>query len=141
MSEPPVRGIVVGHGGLAAGLVDAARRIVDADEDALRAVSNQGLSPDAIREAVSLHLGPGPAILFTDMQSGSCGMAARRLVQGRADVVVVSGVNLPLLLDFLTHRELPLAELVPRLLNTGRRGICCAPLDFESDAHRAVQSG
>jgi mannose/fructose-specific phosphotransferase system component IIA len=140
MSEA-VRGVVLGHGGLAVGLVDAARRIVGVDDDALRALSNQGLSPDSIRDALSLHLGTGPAIVFTDMQSGSCGMAARRLIRGMENVAVVSGVNLPLLLDFLTHRELPLHELVPRLLNTGRQGICCAPSEFESDADRALQSG
>jgi hypothetical protein len=37
---------------------------------------------------------------------------------------VVFGVNLPMLLDFVFHRDLPLDELQHRLLARGRAGIC-----------------
>ena len=36
---------------------------------------------------------------------------------------MVCGVNLPILLDFVFHRDMPLDELVPRLLEKGRSGI------------------
>jgi mannose/fructose-specific phosphotransferase system component IIA len=32
-------------------------------------------------------------------------------------------VNLPILLDFVFHRDMPLDELVPRLVGKGRDGI------------------
>ncbi|MBI4544907.1 MAG: hypothetical protein HY703_06925 [Gemmatimonadetes bacterium] len=143
MSEPgrPARGIVVAHGSLAQGLVDAAQRITGAGPEVLGAVSNQGLSPELLAAQIRELIGPEPTILFTDLQSGSCGFAARRLGLEHPGVVVISGVNLPVLLEFVTHRELPLTELVPRLLSRGRNTICCAPAELERDAHRAISSG
>ncbi len=40
---------------------------------------------------------------------------------------VVFGVNLPILLDFVFHRDLPLEELVPRLLEKGRESVQSVP--------------
>lgn len=124
MNDVPaaVRGIVVGHGDMAAGLVDAVRQITGVDDDALAAVSNRGLSPDALADRIGelLH---GPTIVFTDLQTGSCGIAARRSCAQRYGVSIVTGVNLPLLLDFVTHRDLSVAELLERLLDHGRDGI------------------
>jgi mannose/fructose-specific phosphotransferase system component IIA len=42
--------------------------------------------------------------------------------------MVISGVNLPLLLDFVLHRDLPLPELGPRLVEKGRNAISLATL-------------
>jgi mannose/fructose-specific phosphotransferase system component IIA len=36
---------------------------------------------------------------------------------------MVFGMNLPMLLEFVFHRELSLSELVPRLLTKGREGV------------------
>jgi mannose PTS system EIIA component len=141
MSEagPPVRGILVSHGGMAEGIVDAVRRITGADEDVLIPVSNEGVSPDVLAATVRARIGDGPTILFTDLQSGSCGFAARRIVQESLATVVISGVNLPLLLDFVMNRTLPLDQLVPRLLAKGRASIGCAPAEFaEGDADRSA---
>lgn len=133
MSEAgPVRGIVIAHGGLATGLVDAARAITGADEDVLRPVSNSGLSPEALAQRLNTAAGTGPLILFTDLPSGSCGIAARVLARGRSETAVVCGVNLPMLLDFLTHRDLPVRALVPRLLSRAREAILCVPATWES---------
>jgi N-acetylgalactosamine PTS system EIIA component len=124
MNDAPaaVRGIVVGHGDMAAGLVDAVRQITGVDDDVLAAVSNRGLSPDALTDRIG-ELLYGPTIVFTDLQTGSCGIAARRSCAQRFGVSIITGVNLPLLLDCVTHRELPIPELVERLLEHGRGGI------------------
>ncbi|MEN8375474.1 MAG: PTS mannose transporter subunit IID [Gemmatimonadota bacterium] len=126
MSEAaPARGVVVGHGTLAQGLVDAVRQITGVDGDVVAAISNQGLGPDALRERIEAALGDGRAIVFVDLRTGSCGHAALRIARERPDTAVLYGVNLPQLLDFVTHRELPLAELVERALERGRSAICC----------------
>jgi mannose/fructose-specific phosphotransferase system component IIA len=39
----------------------------------------------------------------------------------------VCGVNLPILLDFVFHRDLPVDELVSRLVGKGRDGIRTLP--------------
>jgi mannose/fructose-specific phosphotransferase system component IIA len=72
------------------------------------------------------------------MQSGSCSFVARRLTQQRPGLAVVSGVNLSILLEFVMHRELPLEQLVPRLLSRGRAAIGCTPAELEANEHRAV---
>lgn len=142
MSErSPVRGVVVGHGGLAAGLVDAVRQISGVEEDVLIPLSNRGLSPEGMAREIEARLGRGPVILFTDLPSGSCCFAARRLCAARADLVVITGVNLPLLLDFVMHRDRPVDELVGRLVERGRAAIECVSTGFGEHARRSVSGG
>lgn len=128
MSEPSgARGIVVGHGEMARGLVDAVRRIAGDAAAGLTAVSNEGKGLDQLRSEIDRAAGAGPAVVFVDLEAGSCGVAASytcRDVTGRA---VVCGVNLPMLLDFVFHRELPVDELVGRLVERGRSAIRAAP--------------
>ena len=121
------RGIVVAHGAMAEGLVDAVRRIAGGAADALSPLSNEGMSPLDLKDALDRLAGDGPTIVFADLMSGSCGMAA--LVSARASSArtVVCGVNLPILLDFVFHRDLPVDELVPRLVGKGRDGIRTLP--------------
>ena len=142
MSEAAaVRGVVVAHGAMADGLVDAVRQIAGTDDDVLVPVSNRGLSAEGVAERVRARIGTGPVIVFTDLQAGSCAFAARRLSLENKEIAVISGVNLPLLLDFVTHRGLPLGELVPRLLSHGRGSILCAPAELENHGRPAVQGG
>lgn len=123
-----VRGVVVAHAGLAGALVTAVRQIAGLQEGALAALSNEGLGPDGIRDAIAEMLGPdGPAVIFTDLREGSCGIAAQRLCTDRPDRVVVTGVNLPMLLDFAMKRYLPLEDLVPRLVDRGRGAVQALP--------------
>jgi mannose/fructose-specific phosphotransferase system component IIA len=139
MSETvPMRAVLLGHGAMAEGMVDAVRHITGCDPDAIVPLSNRGLSPDALAAEVQRIVGNGPAIVFTDLQSGSCGFVARRLAQAVKDLVVVSGVNLPVLIDFAMNRTLPVDELVPRLLNRGRAAIGCSPASLEDHERRAL---
>ncbi len=132
MSEPqPLVGIVLGHGALADGLVDAVRQISGVGPETLIPLSNRGLSPEAVADAVRRAADGRPAIVFTDMHGGSCAHAARRCAHVRPDIIVVGGVNLPMLLDFVLHRELPPAELLERLLTRGCPSVCYAPAGVE----------
>lgn len=119
----PVKGVIVAHSTLAAGLAAAARQISGLAEDDLVALSNEGEGPQGIASAVQGALGDGPAIIFTDLGSGSCNFAARKVAGDRHETGVVCGVNLPILIDFAFHREMPVAELVDRLVDKGRTGI------------------
>jgi mannose/fructose-specific phosphotransferase system component IIA len=139
MSEA-VRGVLLGHGAMPDGMVDAVRHITGCDPEALVPVSNRGKSPEVLADEVRRIVGAGPAIVFTDLQSGSCGFVARRICHSAAQLAVVSGVNLPLLIDFAMNRTLPLTELVPRLLSKGRTAMCCAPADLDDNERRAVSN-
>ncbi|MGH7481018.1 MAG: PTS sugar transporter subunit IIA [Longimicrobiales bacterium] len=140
MSEeiPAVRAIVVAHGRLSDGLIDSVRSITGIGEDAIEGITNSGKSPDALVVEVRNRLGTGPCLIFTDMQAGSCAFTARRLYRERGDIAVVTGVNLPMLVDFAMHRALPLEELVTRLVARGREGITSTNLDQCRDADRPV---
>ena len=137
MSEP-VHGVVVAHASLAEGLAASVRHISGADEAALRALTNEGCGPEKLQASLLEALGEGPAIVFTDMGSGSCAFAARRIALERPDTGIVTGVNLPVLLDFVFHREMPLAELVARLVEKGRAGITGAHREAAAHADRPV---
>ncbi|MFW6079573.1 MAG: PTS sugar transporter subunit IIA [Gemmatimonadota bacterium] len=137
-AAPPVQGVLVAHGTMAEGLVDAVRSISGIGRDALTPLSNEGCSPHELTGRILDALGDGPAVLFTDLQSGSCAFAARRLCERRDDLVVMTGVNLPTLLEFVLHRELRLEDLVPRLIAKGHAGIHCTPSEMEDHAHRAL---
>ncbi|HEY0304251.1 MAG TPA: hypothetical protein VGC44_04720 [Longimicrobiales bacterium] len=141
MSETGVRGIVIAHGDMATGLIDAVKHIAGVTGDFLVALSNRGLGPDALAQEVQRLAADEPTIVFTDLQSGSCGFAARRCVQEMPQLVVISGVNLPILLEFVMRRQLPLDQLVPFLMMKGRSAINCSPANFETNEHRAVSRG
>lgn len=141
MSErAALRAVLLGHGGMPEGIVDAVRHITGCEPEVLVPISNRGLSPDALTAEVERVLGDGPGIIFTDLQSGSCGFVARRMTQHTDDIVVISGVNLPLLIDYAMNRTLPLEELVPRLLRKGRAAMGCAPAHLEDHADRAASN-
>jgi len=124
MSElESVRGVLLSHGKLAEGMVDAVRRIADLDEGVLVAMSNSGQSPQGLAEQVDALVGNAPVVVFTDLGSGSCALTAQLTCRNHGRRAVVFGMNLPMLLDFVFHRELPLSELVPRLLEKGREGV------------------
>lgn len=141
MSEVAVRGVLLGHGAMPEGMVDAVRNITGCEPDALVPISNRGKAPDTLASEVEGIAGSDPTIVFTDLQSGSCGFVARRLTQRSSNIVVVSAVNLPLLIDFVMNRTLPLQELVPRLLQKGRAAMCCSPAGLEDHERRAVSGG
>jgi mannose/fructose-specific phosphotransferase system component IIA len=140
MSDTPVRGVVLAHGSMAEGLVDAVRQITGLDTGVLVPLSNRGLSPEGIAAQVRAQI-DGPTIIFTDLQSGSCGFATRRYCGDLPQVAIISGVNLPILLEFALYRGLPLAELVPRLVAKARAAITSSTSSPESNEHRAVSGG
>lgn len=128
MSETePVLGILLTHGEMAQGMVDALSRIAGSGRDAVVPVSNQGRTAEQLEQELEGLVGERTAIVFTDLQTGSCALVARMVCRPDRDRVAVFGVNLAMLLDFVFHRELELAELVPRLLRKGGESVRAVP--------------
>ena len=138
MSEEPVRGLIIAHSSLAAGLAAAVRQIAGIGDEALQTISNEGRGPDSLLNEVRKAAGDSPVLLFTDMASGSCALAARKVAAERPSTGVICGVNLPVLLDFVFHRELPLKVLVDRLIDKGKGGIVGACTEEGVRADRAI---
>ena len=118
-----VRGVLLSHGKLAEGMVDAVRRITGLDEDVLTAMSNEGQSPQGLAAQVDALVGSKAVVVFTDLGSGSCALTAQLTCRDKGQRAVVFGMNLPMLLEFVFHRELPLSQLSPRLLDKGKEGV------------------
>jgi mannose/fructose-specific phosphotransferase system component IIA len=121
--SPGPIGIVIAHGDMSEGLVSAVRRIAGGRADALVALSNEGKSPDEVRAEIAGVANGGSAVVFVDLQAGSCCTAALASCSACADRVVVTGVNLPMLLDFVFNRALPFEELVEHLVARAREAI------------------
>jgi N-acetylgalactosamine PTS system EIIA component len=102
---PQPRAVVAGHGDFATGIVSAVEQITGRGA-VLVPLTNRGLPADdivrALREAVAA---AGAHVIFTDLPAGSWTIAARRLQRDRPEVVVVTGANLPALLDFVFQTD------------------------------------
>jgi len=124
----PIRGLIVTHGHLGQELLKTAESILGPQEG-VTIQSNTNLSHVGLLEQVEEgieQVGDEEAgiVLLADMLSGSCGQVCRKLASRHPQVLVVSGVNLPMLLEFLYHRHrVGRAELKERILAKGREAV------------------
>ena len=104
MSDAPAaatrRALVVGHGGFAAGLISAVDQITGRGA-LLIGLSNSGMTPEEMQAAVDRYCEEGVNVVFTDLPGGSATVCARRVSASRKGMIIVSGVNLPALLDYV----------------------------------------
>lgn len=117
-----LKGVVAGHGDVAAGLVRAVESISGV-RGALIPVSNTDCDRGQLEHRIAEAMGSGPGVVFVDMPSGSCLFAALHDLPRWTDVRVVTGVNLAMLLDFIFHRELSVDAAVARAVETAARSI------------------
>ena len=117
-----LRGVIVCHGQLASALVEAVEQIAGMSE-ALMPISNEGCDRDALRQRIGDALGSDPAIVFVDLPTGSCLMAALRELKDEHNARVVTGVNLSMLLDFVFHRDRGLEEAAAQAVEMGAQSI------------------
>jgi PTS system N-acetylgalactosamine-specific IIA component len=112
--------VVAGHGRFAEGLISAVQQITGRG-DAFVAVTNSGKAPPDLEAELAGHLDrTGARVVFTDLPAGSCTMAVRRLQRARSDVVLVTGANLAVLMEYLFAAVSPLDTPVAGLADVGR---------------------
>jgi mannose PTS system EIIA component len=120
-----VPALLVMHGGLAEALLRAAAKVYG-PVDGVAVLSNEGLSRVALEERIveAAESWAHGGLVLTDFWGGSChtsGLAAARACRG---VAILTGVNLPLLLDYLHNRDqFGTAALAERLVQKGRDSI------------------
>ena len=117
-----LRGVIVSHAAVAQALVTAVTTITGID-GALTPVSNEGCGTEALAERLRQAVGEAPAVLFVDLPGGSCLTSSLRYAKQHADIAVVTGVNLAMLLDFVFHRDIPPAEAARRAVDAGAKAI------------------
>ena len=119
--------VVVTHGQLAEELVNAARTIVG-DIPAIAAVSI-GWADDmtdakaAIERALAA-VGPGPALVLTDMFGGTPTNVSLPFLSPQVEIV--TGVNLPMLIKLTSLREGELLEVARVIREQGKGAIFVA---------------
>lgn len=62
-------------------------------------------------------------IIFTDMYGSTPSNIATELLRQRHDLILISGVNLPMLLRSYNYAELPLEQLAQKAVSGGQNGI------------------
>jgi len=121
-----VRAVVAGHGDFAAGLLSAVRQITGRD-DVFVGLSNHALCAQDVDRTLRDAVAAGPVrVIFTDLPAGSCTMAARRLQREDPQLIVVTGVNLAALLDFVFTEGPDAATAAGSAVEKGRAALAIA---------------
>ncbi|WP_315501324.1 PTS sugar transporter subunit IIA [Actinomyces radicidentis] len=120
--------IVAAHGRLAEGLVASSAMIAGPQEDLVSVTFEQSEGPDDLlaKYAAAVEGSPsGQYLLLVDLLGGSPYNAAARFAAERDDADVVTGVNLPMLIEVLGRRMVgaDLAELVEVARTSGANGV------------------
>lgn len=117
------RAVVIGHGEFAAGLVSAVGQICGMG-DKLVVLSMTGMTPEDIESTIREQLNrTGARVIFTDLPAGSGTIAARRIVKDDPGIVLVSGVNLATLLDFVFNNAVSPTEAARTAAERGKASL------------------
>ena len=117
------RALVAGHADFAAGMVSAVQQITGQGA-ALLPIQVRDLCGDDIQRLLyDTMMTTGARVIFTDLQAGSCTMAARRVLRELGDGVLVAGTNLPMLLDFALSSNANAAEAATSAAERGRTAV------------------
>lgn len=122
-AAPAKRALVAGHADFAAGLVSAVDMITGRGGQ-LVPIQVRGLCGDDIQTLLrDALLDSGARVIFTDLQAGSCTMAARRVLRDVDGVVLIAGANLPMLLDFVMSRNPDASAAATKAAERGRAAV------------------
>lgn len=123
MSEDTPRAIVAGHADFAAGLVSAVEQITGRGA-VLVPIQVKGLCGDDIQKLLyDSMMERNVRVIFTDLQAGSCTMAARRVLRAIGNGTLVAGANLPMLLDFVFSPNANAGEAASAAAERGRAAV------------------
>jgi PTS system N-acetylgalactosamine-specific IIA component len=104
-AAPARRALVAGHADFAFGLVSAVE-LITGQGGLLLPIQVKGLCGEDIEKLLHDSMVEHRVqVVFTDLQAGSCTMAARRVLRRLGDGILVAGANLPMLLDFVLSAE------------------------------------
>lgn len=121
--------ILLTHGPIGFALIEAVRGIMGLDEG-LHALSVTDMSITEIASRLkALVSGPEErqdgVIIMASLRGGSCWNVAVSIANEHDQIRVVAGVNLPMVLSFITKRqELTLEALAETVEQDARKGIC-----------------
>jgi PTS system mannose-specific IIA component len=113
------------HADLATALLHAAARVYG-DVTGVQVVSNEGLDKVQIEERIATEVAGWTegGLVLTDFWGGSCHTCAMAAARGNGRILLLTGVNLPMLIDYLHNRDrFGVEDLAERMLQRGRDNI------------------
>ncbi len=118
--------VIISHGELSRAVLEALFQIAGKQDDIL-AVSNTGrdlrqMEKD-LRDALGRLKGCSEVIFFSDLHGGSCSLICRRLLAEHENLALITGYNLPMLIEFAFHRSRSLGEALSIIEKKGQRDI------------------
>jgi PTS system N-acetylgalactosamine-specific IIA component len=117
------RALVAGHADFAFGLVSAVE-LITGRGNVLLPIQVRGLCGDDIQQLLlDTMRSSGARVIFTDLQAGSCTMAARRVLRELGEGTLVAGANLPMLLEFAMSSDPDAAEAARQAAERGRAAV------------------
>ena len=120
--------ILLTHGLIGEAFIEAVQGIMGLD-DGLHAISVMNMSVVEITDRLMALVGAPEekrdgVIILASLKGGSCWNVAVSVAKDNSNVEVVSGLNLSMVLSFMTKRdELPLNELAENIEQDGHRGV------------------
>ena len=130
-----IKALVITHGDIGRELVRVTEMILG-PIPGLKAVSNSGKAAVAITAQIKEWLAEvsvgddgdpdetSPRLILIDDYGGSCAASAQLACGQDPDIAIISGVNLAMLLGFVTWRESgDFEELVAKIVQKGREAI------------------
>ncbi len=121
-----VIGIIVTHGDLGRELLATAGLIVGNISDCYYISGSNLTNEKVIEEIIKLagREGEGGVVMFVDHFGGSCCTVCISAMRGRDKATIISGANLPLILDFINKREsMEYHEMIEHLIQRGRESV------------------
>lgn len=120
--------IVTGHGNISSGLDSAVRLVFGIPEKFSIVDFTEDVTPDMLEEKIKekideLNSGEG-ILIFTDIAGGTPFKTASVLSLENKNIKVISGTNLPMILETICERENSTAEeLYRRAIETGKNEV------------------
>lgn len=119
-TQEQISGIVCGHGTFAQGLISAVDQITGKGA-ILHGISNLEFGGEELEARMRSELDrTGAQALFTDLPAGSATLAARKVLRNTPGIVLVTGTNLGVLLDFVFHAHEGVAAAARQAAERGR---------------------
>ncbi|MFW5941711.1 MAG: PTS sugar transporter subunit IIA [Chloroflexota bacterium] len=120
--------LIVTHGKMASGLLNAVEMIIGKHENVAALELTEQDQVEAFKQRIEQALdgvqGEDGAIVFVDMLGATPFNLSARVALERDDVEVITGVNLPLLLEIIMQREhTPFEQLVAMAQEVGADSI------------------
>jgi PTS system mannose-specific IIA component/PTS system mannose-specific IIB component len=118
--------VIISHGKISDAVLDALY-LIAGEQEKIVAVSNMGRDlkqlEDDLHSARKKLEGCKEIIFFADLQGGSCSIICRKLLRQYKNYALITGYNLPMLIEFTFYRERPLEEVLRILETKGKREI------------------